>query len=129
MYASKADVPTDRAARYLTQLCKHSDHVNGLAGGHADRSGHGGNGAAVHLQRVEWSDTEGVIRFAEGRCAMHATNTRLLLDAEADSPERLQRIQAAITARLERIGRRDRLTVVWSPVEPGSAPHAGGASP
>ncbi|MGI5321264.1 DUF2218 domain-containing protein [Actinomadura nitritigenes] len=126
MYASKADVPTGRASRYLTQLCKHSDHVTDLAGGHADQSGHG---TAVRLQRVEWSDTDGVIQFAEGRCALHATDTRLVLDAEADTPERLRRIQTAIASRLEGIGRRDRLTVVWRPVETGSATRAGETSP
>jgi hypothetical protein len=121
MYASWAGVPTDRAVRYLAQLCKHTHQVNDLGPDHANRSGHGSDGAGVRLQHVEWSDAEGVIQFVEGRCTLRATSTALVLHAEADSPERLRRIQSAIALRLEGIGRRDRLAVVWEPAGAGPA--------
>jgi hypothetical protein len=46
---------------------------------------------------------------------MHAAPGTLTLRAEADSEENLLRIQDLLTARLQKIGRRDRLTVTWQP--------------
>jgi hypothetical protein len=94
--------------------------------GHSHGRGHGDGGAASMPQRAEWSDTDGIIDFGWGRCTVHATDEGLVLHAEADDQQQLRRIQDAITARLERIGRRDRLTVTWqqTPPEPGSAASA-----
>jgi hypothetical protein len=52
---------------------------------------------------------------------MHAAAGTLTLRAEADSEENLRRIQDLLTARLEKIGRRDHLTVNWQPPAPPAA--------
>jgi hypothetical protein len=50
---------------------------------------------------------------------MKATDTELLLSAEADDDAHLARITAGIAARVHRIGRREQLTVVWGPTPLG----------
>jgi len=53
---------------------------------------------------------------------MHAAPGTLTLRAEAGTGENLRRIQDLVTARLEKIGRRDHLAVNWQPAEtPGDA--------
>lgn len=121
MPASQARIATVRAGRYLTQLCKHSNQTSALAHGHGHRDGDAGS-----LPRhAEWSDTDGVIDFGWGRCTLNATGEALLLHAEADEQRQLERIQDALTARLERIGRRDDLTVTWWPAPPTGRRRAG----
>ena len=44
---------------------------------------------------------------------MRATDTELLLQAEADDEPHLRRIEDGIAARVQRIGRRDKLSVSW----------------
>jgi hypothetical protein len=46
---------------------------------------------------------------------MHAAPGTLTLRAEASSTENLRKIQELLTARLEKMGRRDHLTVTWQP--------------
>jgi hypothetical protein len=54
---------------------------------------------------------------------MHAAPGCLTLRAEAADEESLRRIQEFVTARLEKIGRRDHLTVNWQPADaPGDEP-------
>ncbi|GAA4602293.1 DUF2218 domain-containing protein [Actinoallomurus liliacearum] len=121
MPASQADVPTNRAGRYLAQLCGHGARMTSLTlrGGH----GHGG-GVASTPRHAEWSETDGVIEFDRGRCTLHATGDGLLLRVEADDQQQLRRIQDAVAARLERIGRRDALTVTWRPTPPAPSTDA-----
>ncbi|QKG23250.1 cytochrome P450 [Actinomadura verrucosospora] len=104
MPASEARVPTDRADRYLKQLCKHADQVSALA----PRHGH-------DLVRR----TEGVIEFDGGRCTLRADGEALTLRAEAADRPSLDRLQDAIAGRLRRIGRRDALAVTWTPAGTG----------
>ena len=111
MPASQAHIPTHRASRYLAQLCKHSGQMSRIA--FHQRPGHGTSGAPPVPRHVDWSDTDGVIDFGWGRCTLHANDRHLTLLAEADGEQQLQRIQDGIARRLERIGRRDRLTVTW----------------
>jgi hypothetical protein len=113
VYSSQATVTTDRASRYLTQLGRHTGQMNRLAFHRTMRHGHGG--APPEVGHSEWSDTDAVITFGHGRCTLHATDDTLTLHAEADDLEQLRRIQDGITRRLERISRRDQLTVSWSP--------------
>ncbi len=56
-------------------------------------------------------------RTTGGALAMHAAPGRLTLRAAADSAENLRHIQDLVTARLEKVGRRDHLTVTWQPSE------------
>ena len=119
MPVAQAHVPTTRARRYLAQLGSHSRQLGRLARHQAHRPSEGG--AAPAARPTEWSDTSGVIDFGWGRCTLDATDEALTLRAEADDPDRLQRIQDGIARRVERIGRRDRLTVTWQPAPPDPA--------
>lgn len=123
MPAAEARVPTDRASRYLIQLCSHGQRMR-LSALHR-RSARGGHGhdrdhdrepgsAPPQVHQAQATDTDGVIDFGWGRCVVHASATELVLRAEADSEDGLRRIQDGIAARVERIGRRDRLSVTWS---------------
>ncbi|WP_433473677.1 DUF2218 domain-containing protein [Spirillospora sp. CA-142024] len=106
--SAQAHVQTQRAGRYLTQLGKHS-HQMSLRTFHKPHR----PGTPPKVQNAEWSDTDAMIDFGWGRCTLRATATELILRAEATDQERLQQIQNGIAARLERIGRRDQLTVTW----------------
>ncbi|MER5748593.1 cytochrome P450 [Streptomyces sp. NPDC002088] len=127
MPASQARIPTGRAERYLTQLCAHISKLSrtDLTGAAPLRHGHGEGSADSMPRRVESSGPGGVVDFGWGRCTLRADGENLVLRAEADDQQRLQRIQDAIAQRLERIGRHDGLTVTWRP----TPPEAGTAAP
>jgi hypothetical protein len=116
---AQAHIPTDRASRYLVQLCKHGSQM-GMRALHQPRS-HGDAGPPK-VRHAEWTDTEGIIDFGGGRCSIKATDERLTLLAEGDDQQHLQRIQDGIAGRLERIGRRDQLTVTWQKTQPTTPP-------
>ncbi|HLJ99071.1 MAG TPA: DUF2218 domain-containing protein [Streptosporangiaceae bacterium] len=118
MPASHAHVRTDRAGRYLAQLCNHGGQLSRLSF-HQPRSHAGGAGPSA--ARSEHSGTDGVIDFGWGRCTLHATGDALMLTAEAEDPQNLQRLQDGIARRIERIGRRDQLTVTWQRTPPDAA--------
>lgn len=112
MLTAEAIVETDRAGRYLTQLCRHAGqmraHVGHRPGGHEP----------PEVEDVELSGDRGVLTLAIGRCVMEAGPAALTLTAEAEDEESLARIKSLITARLEKIGRRDGLQVRWGTEEP-----------
>ena len=109
MPSAEARIRTDRATRYLTQLCRHTAQVSHLDHGH-----HRDAGAAMAMPRgAEFSDTDGVIEFDNGRCTLRATTEELVLVAEAEDPRDLRLMQDAIAARLQRIGGRDQLRLTW----------------
>jgi hypothetical protein len=117
MPASYAHVPTSRAGRYLAQLCSHGRLMSRLARhrppGDGDGDGHGNDGAPP-VATASSAGTEGIIDFGWGRCTLRATAGTLTMYAEAGDSQRLQQIQDGISARLQRIGRRDQLTVTWT---------------
>ena len=117
MPTAEARIRTDRASRYLTQLCKHADRMTALAPGHRrdHRDGHDETQATTIPRHAEYSDTEGRIAFDQGRCTLRATSEELILLVEADDQQRLRLIQEALSARLRRIGHRDQLTLTWQP--------------
>lgn len=98
---AEARVETERSSRFLVQLCRHVKH---LARAHPQMQAH-----------VEWSDDRGVISFGWGRCTLRAEPGALTLRAEAPDEESLQRIEQRVADHLERFGRRDHLTVTWTP--------------
>lgn len=111
MPASQARVPTDRAGRYLAQLSSHTTNMShGLLKLHRQP-------AQPRITGVDGDESEAVITFARGRCVLQATTDALVLRAEAEDVRGLERIQEGIARRLEQIGRRDGLTVVWRPIE------------
>lgn len=109
MPSAQSRISTDRASRYLAQLCEHLNHV-----GHTSRRhGGAGGGRGLDVQRVEWTDTHGVIEFPFGTCNLTAADDGLTIRLTADTADALQHLQDMFKARLETIGRRDRLVVDW----------------
>ncbi|MQY40704.1 hypothetical protein SRB17_87370 [Streptomyces sp. RB17] len=127
MPTAEARIPTERASRYLVQFCRHLGQMSRMR--HLPPARHGGGGMPPTVQDVDYSDTCGVIRFDEGQFTLQATSDMLRLRVDADDEDTLQRLQYGITARLEKIGRRDQLTVTWQqwPTPPG--PPGEGAGP
>jgi hypothetical protein len=113
MPTSEAHIPTERPSRYLVQLCRHVDQM-GRSLLHRPRNHFGGAAhAPPEVRHVEWSETHGTVNFGWGQCTMETAQDMLMLRAEAADEENLQRIQDLVAGRLERIGRRDHLTVIW----------------
>jgi hypothetical protein len=102
MPTAETHVPTERATRYLQQLCSHASRM---------RHGHGRNHAGPSAEAT--SDTTGRITRGTAICDLTATPTGLALRALADDEEQLRDLQEAVTRTLERVGRRDGLKVVW----------------
>jgi hypothetical protein len=117
---SEARIATDRASRYLTQLCRHASQMSQHP--HYQPRTHGGGDAPPKVEHTEYSDTHGIIKFAWGQCTLQATQDTLTLRAEATDEDGLGRIQEGIARRLETIGRRGQLTVTWQQPQALAAP-------
>jgi cytochrome P450 len=121
MITATARVPTDRASRYLAQLCRHAGRLSHLT----RHEPHGHPPADAPLEsRAEASGSAGSIDFSWGRCTLQATDDSLIIRAEAGRHEQLDRIKEAVAARLQRIGRRDGLAVIWQQASHLSNPDA-----
>jgi hypothetical protein len=110
----EANIKTEHAARYLARLCGHAGKM-GTAGrrlGHR-RPSRAHADAAPEVRRVQCSGTEGTVRLSWGQWTMRALPGLLAVRAEATDEESLQRIQDLLTARLQKFGRREHLTVTW----------------
>jgi hypothetical protein len=123
MLTADAEVPTDRATRYLVQLCRHlgnkGRHLSHRPRMHGSAdSGRPLTEAEAARVRVEWTETRGDVDFGWGSCTLTGTPDALLVHAEAADEESLQRIRDVITVHLGRFSRRDPLTVRWQG-EPG----------
>jgi hypothetical protein len=105
MLIAEASVETDRSSRYLVQVCR---HIDGVARAHPQMGA-----------QVEWSDDHGVIIFGRARCTLRADPGVLTLCVEAPDRESPHQLKQRVADRLEQIGRRDRLTVTWTPSQPG----------
>jgi hypothetical protein len=110
MPTCEARIATDRAQRYLDQLCSHLGQMQHMR--HLPASGHGGAGVP-RVEHIEQTSGSALIRFADGAWTLEANQDALLLRVEADSPAALERLKTAIAARIAKIGRRDDLTVAW----------------
>jgi cytochrome P450 len=119
MPSAEARIRTDRASRYLTQLCAHLTQISDVDldpdpeqyHGHRHREG----AAMLRPRRTECADTNGLIEFDRARCTLHASADELVLFAEADDEQRLRLVREAITARLQTIGHREQLSLTWEP--------------
>jgi hypothetical protein len=114
MPTAEALVETEHPARYLTQLGRHASQMTRHRL-HRPRA-HGG-GTPPQVRHAEWSGTDGAVALSWGQWTMQATPGLLRLRAEAADEENLRRITELVTTRLEKIGRRDKLTVRWRPTE------------
>lgn len=125
MLTAEARVETERANRYLDQLCRHAQQMGQRP--HYQPRAHGGRDthSPPEVHDVEWSETQGTVRLSLGQWALRATPEALVLRVEAANEDDLQRMQDLIAVRLEKIGRRDHLSVSWQPsgasgVQPGA---------
>ncbi|GAA4063550.1 hypothetical protein GCM10023065_13190 [Microbacterium laevaniformans] len=112
MLFAEAHIPTDRASRYLVQLCRHLGQMRGMP--HGSLASHGGQMPPA-VQEVDWSETAGTIRFDRGTCTLWATSDMLTVRIQAEDADALGRLRSGIGRRVETIGRRDRLKVDWAP--------------
>jgi hypothetical protein len=108
MPIARTDVSTDRAGRYLVQLCEHLNQISR----HAPH-GTSVSGVPPQVLRVEWTDKHGVVEFLTGQCTLAATDGLLTITLTADDADELRRMQGLFTGRLETIGRRDNITISW----------------
>ena len=114
MPTAEADIKTEHAARYLARLCGHLGKMG--AAGHRlshRRPSHAGGGAPPEVRRAECSRTEGTVSLNSGRWTMRALPGLLAIRAEAPDEQSLRQIQDLLTARLQKFGRREGLTVNW----------------
>lgn len=99
MVRARADVVTDKPARYTKQL---SSHLG---------------------RRCTVSEESGGVRITlpgesgAGSCLLSSRDSVLELHAEAADDESLNSVYDVIGRHLERFGERDGLTVTWSPAE------------
>lgn len=86
-----AVVPTPRASRYMTRLCKHF----------------------AHKAEVEIDESRAQVAFVFGNCRMRAEADRLLIDCQAEAGEATKRLRFVIADHLERFSGEEALQVVW----------------
>jgi len=110
MPTAEAQVTTDRASRYLVQLCRHLGQMSRMRHQVPTRRG---SQAPPTIEQVDWSDTTGTIRFTQGTCTLQASEDALTVRVEADDEDTLRQLQQGIARRLDTIGRRGNLTVHW----------------
>lgn len=117
MLIAEARVETERASRYLVQLCRHAAAM-GAARVHDSRMHLHSLLARRQVQvTADWSETFGTVAFAPwGRCTVTADPATLVLRVEAADEQSLRRIQDVVTEDLGRFGRRDELTLNWCDV-------------
>jgi hypothetical protein len=65
------------------------------------------------VRQVACSETEGTVSLDWGQWTIRAFPGRLAVRAEAADEQSLRRIQELLTARLQKFGRREHLTVTW----------------
>lgn len=109
MPIAHAEVSTDRASRYLVQICEHLNQISDHARHGAPADPH----SPLQVRRVEWTDQHGRIEFPAAWCTLDATDSTLTVTVAADEADELQRMQDLFTTRFDTIGRRDNLTLTW----------------
>ncbi|MEV6041146.1 DUF2218 domain-containing protein [Nonomuraea sp. NPDC052116] len=130
MPTAEARVATERAGRYLAQLCRHATQMGHGFPAHPGRDRHMGSERPKNVQ-AEWSETSGTITVDGGSCVLEATAEALTLRIEAEDEDGLQRLQTLLTRNITRMGRRDSLAVDWSRTDAnaGTAPAVAKATP
>jgi hypothetical protein len=113
MLTAEAVIRTEHPERYLARLGEHAAKMGRHQGlrPRAQSSGH----VPPEVRHAEWSAASGTVQLDWGTWTAQAEPGTLRLRAEAADEASLQRIQAMLTARLEKLGRREQLTVSWQP--------------
>ncbi|MVA97367.1 DUF2218 domain-containing protein [Nitratireductor sp. CAU 1489] len=88
---STAMVTTDKASRYLQQLCKHFGHK----------------------RPVNFTPEHGSIEFDFGACTLSAGEKMLTMTVSAGTPEDLERMRSVIASHLERFAFREPPAIDW----------------
>lgn len=96
MLRSQADVTSEKANRYLIQLCKHFRHK------------------VPAEWREEGPRGTGEVDFPMGRCEMSAEAGTLTIVCQADSGAALSTVKRIVEDHLVRFGHRENLSVDWS---------------
>ena len=109
MPTAQTSIRTDRADRYLAQLCRHLNEI----GDPARHSGGTRSAGPPQAVQVEQTGRHGVIEFTFGRCTLDATDDALVIHLAADDDHQLQRMKVMFAGLLQSIGRRDNLRVQW----------------
>lgn len=86
-----ARIETERASIYLQQLCKHF----------------------AHKLPVTFTPEKGQITFSIGICRLEASDSILVLGAEAEDDARLTQLQSVIDKHLLRFAFRDPPKIEW----------------
>lgn len=89
---STARVGTDKASRYLQQLCKHFGHK----------------------RPVEFTAEHGSIAFDFGTCTLAADGAILTMTVAAEDAASLERMRTVIASHLERFAFREPPQVAWT---------------
>jgi hypothetical protein len=121
MLIAEADIQTEHAASYLERVCGHAGKMGTTRHrlGHRQSSHSPGDGPP-EVRHVECCGTEGAVSLNWGQWTMRALPGLLAVRAEAADEDSLRRIQDLLTARLQKFGRREQLTVTWRrPGDPG----------
>ena len=82
---------TERASRYLQQLCKHF----------------------AHKVPAEWSETHGDVRLPHGRCLLDAADNVLTMRCEATEPAREPLLVKIVEVHLERFAWKEKVALEW----------------
>lgn len=91
MPTATATVSTDKAGRYLIQLCKHF----------------------AHKIPASWDDGKGHADFGFGTCEMLAADGTLRLACASDSPEGLGKVKYVVEDHVVRFGWKEGLSLTW----------------
>lgn len=89
---SEARVPTEKAGRYMAQLCKHF----------------------AHKIPATFDDEAGRIEFPFGVCRLRAAPDALALEVESSDSPALDRLEGVVASHLERFAFREPLKVAWT---------------
>ena len=114
MPSAGAVVTTERASRYLVELCEHFSRLSRARRRlpARSRSRHATRGPSA-LELVEWTVLDGIIVFKHGHVALHAYPDALELLADADTEGELHAFEFLVTAHLRRLRRCPPLVVRW----------------
>ena len=97
MYIAEARATSEKASRYLIQLCKHF----------------------AHKTPAEYDDKQGRVDFRPGLCLMTAAGDELVVRCEAGTEPELTRVKLIVEDHLVRFGWREKIGVSWA--EPDAA--------
>jgi hypothetical protein len=92
MLVAEAQIRSERASRYLVQLCKHF----------------------AHKTPADYDGKRGRVDFQPGLCVMEAEDERLNLRCEAQSEPDLHRVKEIVAVHLERFARQEQIAVTWT---------------